>query len=131
MEVQELGASASRTEISRRVGQVSRTGQHAGVVGQEVPGARENLCIVIDVDDPGVRDDSLGGLVGVRRGRQPTADSEKLADPLLRGIGDGAGLELAGLNAEFRRLRVDLQNVPYFFRRLSTSKLSLPPSRTS
>ena len=111
MEVQEL-ADPPVVQDLRGPGQVPRTGQHAGVFGQQVPGVGEDLGVVVDVDDPGVRGNGLGGLVGVRRGRQPAADIEELADPLLRGIGDGAGLELAGLDHQLRRLRVDLQNVP-------------------
>ena len=95
----------------RRVGQVPGHGQHAGGLGQQVPGVRQHLGIVIHVDDPGIRGDGLRGLVGVRRGRQPAAHIEELPDALLGGVGDGAGLELPGLHGQLGGVRVNLQNL--------------------
>src|SRR5690348_5088048 len=37
--------------------------------------------VVVHVDDPGLRRDRLGDLVGVARGRDAGADVEELADP--------------------------------------------------
>ena len=39
--------------------------------------------VVVDVDDPGPRDDGLGDLVGVVRGRDAGADVKELADASL------------------------------------------------
>ena len=72
---------------------------------------REHLGVVVDVDDPGVRLDGLGGLVGVRGGRQPAAHVEELADARARHVGDGAGLELPGLDGQLGGVREDLENL--------------------
>jgi hypothetical protein len=52
--------------------------------------------VVVDVDDPGVRRDLLGDLMGVVRGGQAGADVEELRDPGLRGqVADRPGQEPA------------------------------------
>ena len=93
-----------------RVGQVPGHGQHAGGLGQQVPGVGQHLGVVVGIDDPRVRNNRLGGLVSVRGGRQPAADVQELPDALLGGVGDGAGLELPGLDGQLGGVRVDLQN---------------------
>ena len=52
--------------------------------------------VVVHVDDPGVRSDLLGDLVGVVRGGQARADVEELCDPGVGGqVADRAGEEPA------------------------------------
>ena len=94
-----------------RVAQVPGAGQHGRAAGQQVPGVAQHLGVVIHIDDAGIRLDGLGGFVGVGRGGQPAAHVEELPDTCVRHVGDGAGLELPGLDGQLGGLRVHLENV--------------------
>ncbi len=104
-------ADAPVVEDFRWVAQVPGAGEHARAAGQEVPRVAEDLGVVVDVGDPGIRLDGLGGFVGVRGGRQPAANVNKLPDAHASHIGDSAGLELPGLNGQLRGLRENLKNL--------------------
>jgi hypothetical protein len=52
-----------------------------GTAGEQRAGVSEYQRVVVDVDDPALRGDGLGHLVGVARRRQSGADVEELADP--------------------------------------------------
>jgi hypothetical protein len=53
--------------------------------GEQGPGVYQHERVVVDIDDPRVRCDGLGDLVGVTGGRQSGADVEELAHPRLAG----------------------------------------------
>ena len=66
----------------------------ASVAGQQGAGVGEHDRVVVHVDDPGLRRDRLGDLVGVARRRDAGADVEELPDPRLGGqVADGAAEE--------------------------------------
>jgi hypothetical protein len=62
----------------------------------------EDDRVVVDVDDPGLRRDGLGDLVGIARGGNAGADVEELPDARVGGeVADGASEERpVGLGAE-------------------------------
>ena len=109
-EVQEA-ADAPVVKDLGRAGQVPGRGQHPGLSGEPVAGVAEHLGVVVDVDDPGIGPGRLRGLVRVRGGRQAAAHIQELADPGLGYVGDGAGLELAGLAGQLPGVREDLQHL--------------------
>ena len=53
--------------------------------GQQGTRVGHDERVVVDVDDPRLRGDVLGDLVGVRRGRDSGTDVEELPDPVLAG----------------------------------------------
>ncbi len=76
-------------EHSGRVRQVRGDGLHALVNGQERPYVGADERVVVDVGDPGVRDDGAGALVHRGMERQSGAEVEELGDALARCPGDG------------------------------------------
>jgi len=66
--------------------------------GQQPPCVREHQRVVVDVDDPGPRNQPLGDLMGIVRRRQPGPDIQELAPARLASqIAHGPAQELAVL----------------------------------
>jgi hypothetical protein len=80
------------------------------MAGQQRAGVREDDRVVVHVDDPGLRRDRLGDLVGAARGRDAGADVEELPDPRLAGeVTDGPAEKRAVRVGTRGQVRVDLE----------------------
>src|SRR5580704_2357151 len=93
------------------VAHVAGHGDHAGALGQQAAGVRDDDRVVVHVRDPHIRVDAPSDVVGVHRGGQARADIDELPDPATGYVADGPPEEPPVLPGHLRGGRVNGQHL--------------------